>query len=157
MKLTAHFLLEPRYRWYGVYLHVLYAFMSWWFDTRENLTHGKKYFRGGQLDQLRESHFTRQQSARDMYWKLKFIKSNTLGFDWRTPYWACTNRFNCLPTPNLRRWPLIQNYNNETKYFVLKPENCLRYLARAECGSWAALWLPLQHTGLHNPQQCWME
>jgi hypothetical protein len=33
------------------------------------------YNRGGQLDQLREQHFSRQQLARDMYSTLKFIKS----------------------------------------------------------------------------------
>jgi hypothetical protein len=35
----------------------------------------KLYNRGGQLDQLHEPNFRRQQSARAMYSKLKFIKS----------------------------------------------------------------------------------
>jgi hypothetical protein len=33
------------------------------------------YYRGGQLDQLREPHFSRQKSARAIYSMLKFIKS----------------------------------------------------------------------------------
>jgi hypothetical protein len=52
------------------------------------------YIRGCQLDELPELHFRRQQSARAIYSKLKFIKSkyrSALG-RW-TPYWACANNF----------------------------------------------------------------
>jgi hypothetical protein len=74
---------------------------------------GSRLSRGGQLDQLWEPRFRRQQFARAMYSTLKFINV-PLGFDRRTPYWAVTNRF------------------NEIKYFVPKTKSLLK--VSSPCG-----------------------
>jgi hypothetical protein len=72
--------------------------------------------RGGQLDQLREPHFRKQQSASHGYSTLKLIKSK-----YRSVLTA--GHLTELVRTALTSWVLIQNYVNRTKYLVLKLEH----------------------------------
>jgi hypothetical protein len=81
--------------------------------------------RGGQLHQLWELQFRRQQSATAICSMLKFIKSKHGSI--LTEEHLAELTWTVITTYQTKRsWPFIQNYINQINYFVLKTRTLLK-------------------------------